>query len=171
MEHVEQSWVVTERMAKEAKKAGLAIDKAVDLLRSAKAILNECHLNVLTRNELLPKANALIGDAQIEIFSAAEPLGSDFTEKWTEELKRALHGEKIGVFMVEGSSKFYPNMPRNKEWVRVAIPKSVKDKIKDIGEQAGVEIRPDGDSHVIIIGEKASIRKALDKMSPHFKEK
>ena len=59
--------------------------------------------------------------------------------------------------------------PRNKEWVRVAIPESVRDKLESIEKKAGVEIRPDGDSHVIITGDKASIRKALDEMSPYFK--
>jgi hypothetical protein len=169
VEPIEQAWVVTDLMAKEAKKAGLAVDGVVSLLRSAKAILNECHLNVLTRGELLPKASTLINEAQREIFSLAEPLGSDFAEKWTQELKRALHGEKVGDFAVEGSSKFYPNMPRNKDWVRVAIPDSVKKKLKDFEQKAGVEIQKDGETHVVIIGEKESIRKALDEMSPYFK--
>ncbi len=98
MELIEQAWIVTDLMAKEAKKAGLPVDKAVSLLRSAKALLNECHLNIATRDELLPKASALMNEAQKEIFSLAAPLGSDFEEKWTGVLKRALHGEKIGKF-------------------------------------------------------------------------
>ena len=84
-------------------------------------------------------------------------------------LKRALHGEKIGEFSVEGSSKFYPNMPRNREWVRVAMPESAKGKTKEIEQSAGVEIREDGETHAIIIGDKESIRKALDELSPYFK--
>jgi hypothetical protein len=122
VEPIEQSWIVTDLMAKEAKKSGLKVDKAVMLLRSAKALLNECHLNPLTMDELLPKASAIINEAQKEIFSLATPLGNDFEDKWTDTLKRALHGEKIGEFSVEASSKFYPNMPRNREWVRVAMP-------------------------------------------------
>ena len=169
MGSIEQTWIVTQRMAGEVKKAGFAVDSAVKLLRYAKAILNECRLDVHARGELLPKASALIEDAQREIFSTAKPLGTDFTEKWTAELKRALIGEKIGEFTVEGSSKFYSNMPRNNEWVRIAIPEPVKKKLGSIGDRAGVEIRPDGDSHVIITGGKASIRKALDEMSPYFK--
>lgn len=171
MESIEQTWIVTRRMAGEIKKAGFAVDSAVDMLRSAKSILNECQLNVDSKGKLLPKASALVEDAQRELFSTAEPLGPDFTEKWTEELKRALKGEKIGEFKADVSSKFYSNMPKNKEWVRVAIPESVRDKLEDIGEKAGAEMRPDGDSHVIIAGDKASIRKALDEMAPYFKEK
>lgn len=171
MESIEQSWIVTQRMAGEVKKAGFAVDGAVNLLRSAKAILNECRLDIHARDELLSKASAFIDDAQREIFSAATPLGTDFTEKWTAELKRALMGEKIGEFTVEGSSKFHSNMPRNKEWVRIAIPESIKKKLESIEDGAGVEIRPDGDSHVIIMGEKASIRKALDEVSPYLKVK
>jgi hypothetical protein len=169
VEPIEQAWIVTDLMAKEAKKSGLAVDEAVMLLRSAKALLNECHLNVLTRGELLPKASTLVNEAQKEIFSLAKPLGSDFEEKWMQELKRALHGEKIGKFTVEGSSKFYPNMPRKGEWVRVAIPPSATKKLKGIEKRSGVAIQKDGDSHVIIIGEKESIRKALDELSPYFK--
>ena len=169
MEPIEQSWIVTDLMAKEAKKAGLKVDKAVLLLRSSKALLNECHLNPLTRGELLPKATILINDAQKEIFLLAKPLEGDFEEKWTDVLKRVLHGEKIGEFIVEGSSKFYPNMPRNSKWARVAMPGSAKGKIKDIEQNAGVEIREDGDSHAIIIGDKEAIRKALDELAPHFK--
>lgn len=169
MESIEQTWIVTQRMAGELKKAGLAVEGAVEDLRSAKSILNECQLNVDSRDKLLPKASALVEDAQRELFSMAESLGTEFTEKWTEELKRALKGEKMGEFTAEGSSKFYSNIPRNKEWVRVAIPESVRDKLESIEKRAGVEIRPDGDSHVIITGDKASIRKALDEMSPYFK--
>lgn len=169
MEPIEQAWIVTDLMAKEAKKEGLSVDKVVSLLRSAKALLNECHLNAATRDELLPKATTLMNEAQKEIFTLVEELKSDFEEKWTAELKRALHGEKIGEFMVEGSSKFRPNMPRGGEWVRIAIPDSARRKIKDIEQSAGVEIKPDGDSHVIIIGDKESIRKALDGLSPYFK--
>ena len=171
MESIEQTWIVTQRMAGEVKKAGFAVDSAVNRLRSAKAMLNECRLDEHARAELLPKASALIEDAQREIVSTAEPLGTDFTEKWTAELKRALMGEKIGEFTVEGSSKFYSNMPRDRKWVRVAIPESVKKELEGIGDRAGAEIRPDGDSHVIIAGEKASIRKALDEISPYFKMK
>ena len=171
MEPIEQAWIVTDLMAKEAKKSGLSVDEAVSLLRSAKALLNECHLNVTTRDELLPKASTLINDAQKEIFSLAAPLGSDFEEKWTGVLKRALHGEKIGKFTVAGSSKFRANVPRGGEWVRVAIPDSAKKKIKGIGRDAGVEIQKDGESHVIIKGNKGSIRKALDGLSPYFKNK
>jgi hypothetical protein len=169
VEPIEQAWIVTDLMAKEAKKSGLAVDKAVMLLRSAKALLNECHLNVLTRNELLPKASTLINEAQSEIFALASPLGSDFEEKWTGKLKRTLHGEKIGEFTVEGSSKFRPNMPRGGEWVRVAIPKDAKKKIKDIEKSAGVEMKEEDDSHIIITGGKESIRKALDELAPYFK--
>ena len=169
MEPIEQAWIVTDLMAKEAKKSGLSVDKAVMLLRSAKALLNECHLNILTRDELLPKATTLMNEAQAEIFALASPLGIDFEEKWTAELKRALHGEKIGEFTVEGSSKFMPNMPRSGEWVRVAIPEGAKKKIKDIEKSAGVEMKEDGDSHMVIIGDKESIRKALDELAPYFK--
>lgn len=169
MEELEQAWVVTDLMAKEAKKSGLDVDGAVKLLRSAKALLNECHLNILTRDELLPKASILLNEAQREIFSLAAPLGSDFEEKWNVELKRALHGEKIGEFVVESSSKFRPNMPKSGEWVRVAIPDGAKEKIKDIEKSASVEIQKDGETHVIITGDKESIRKALDEMSPYFK--
>ncbi len=169
MDSIEQTWIVTQRMAGEVKKAGFAVDNAMSLLRSSKVILNECRLDTHARGGLLPKASTFIEDAQREIFMAAEPLGAEFTEKWTVELKRALKGEKIGEFTVEGSSKFYPGMPRNREWVRVAIPESVKKELDSIAGTAGVKIRPDGDSHVIITGEKASIRKALDELSPHFK--
>jgi hypothetical protein len=171
VEPIEQAWIVTDLMAKEATKEGLSVDKAVSILRSAKALLNECHLNAQTRDELLPNATTLMNEAQKEIFTLAKSLGSDFEEKWTAKLKRALHGEKIGKFSVEGSSKFRPNMPRGGEWVRVAIPDGVKEKIKDIEQSAGVEIKPDGDSHVSIIGDKESIRKALDEISPYFKVK
>lgn len=171
MEPIEQAWIATDLMAKEAKKSGLGVDKAVMLLRSAKALLNECHLNAATRNELLPRASTLINEAQKEIFALAEPLGDEFEKRWTEELKRALHGEKIGEFKVEGSSKFRPNMPRDGEWVRVAIPGRAKKKIKDIEKSAGVEMRNDGDAHIIIKGDRESIRKALDELSPYFKQK
>ncbi len=171
MESVEQNWIVAQRMVDEVKKAGFAVDRAVDLLRSAKTILNECRLDAHARAELSPKASVLIEDAQREIFLAGVPLGADFTEKWTAELKKVLLGEKVGEFTVGGSSKFYSNMPRDKKWVRIAIPKAVKNELEGIGERTGTKIRPDGDSHVLIMGEKASIRKALDEMSPYFKSK
>jgi len=171
VEPIEQAWIVTDLMAKEATKEGLLVDKAVSLLRSAKALLNECHLNIATRDELLPKAAALMNEAQKEIFTLAKPLGSDFEEKWTAQLKKALHGEKIGEFKVEGSSKFRPNMPKGSEWVRVAMPEGAKGKMKDIEKSAGVEIKEDDDSHVIIAGDKEAIRKALDELSPYFKNK
>lgn len=167
----EQNWIVAQHMAEEAKMAGLAVDRVMNLLRSAKVLLNECRLDAHARIGLLPRASTLIEDAQRDLFLAAEHLETDLTEKWTAELKKVFSGEKVGEFTVTGSSKFYSGMPRDGKWVRIAIPISLKGKLKDIEDKAGVKIRQDGDSHVLIAGEKSAIRKALNAMSPYFKSK
>lgn len=171
MDPTEQNWVVIQKMAGEVKKAGLPMGNLVRLLRDAKAVLNECRLDEHSRGELLPRASMLVEEAQREIFSIAGPLGPDFEKKWMEILKRVLKGEKIGEFTVTGSSKFYPNRPKNKDWVRVRVPASAREKLGEIENSSGVEIRPDGDEHILIMGDKASIQRALEELSPYFREK
>ncbi len=166
MKEIEQAWVATTKMAVEARKAGVSLDNAFELLRSAKSVLNERghgHAAEVSR------AEEMLAEAQKEIFSKAELLGKKFSEKWSRALKKAAEGEKIGEFSI-WESKFYPAAPKDSRWVRVSLPKTLSiKKLEEIAKRCGAAVEPQEKRHVIISGDKDSLRKALDEISPYFK--
>lgn len=162
MKEIEQAWVATTKMAVEARKAGVNLGNAFELLRSAKSVLNERgHGHA---------AEEMLAEAQKEIFSKAELLGKKFSEKWSRALKKAAEGEKIGEFSI-WESKFYPAAPKDRRWVRVSLPRTLSiKKLEEIAKKCRVAVEPQEKQHVIISGDKDSLRKALDEISPYFKQ-
>lgn len=164
MKEIEQAWVATTKMAVEARKAGVSLGNAFELLRSAKSVLNE-HGHAAAAG----RAGEMLAEAQKEIFSKAELLGKKFSEKWSRELKKAAEGEKIGEFSI-WESKFYPAAPKDRRWVRVSLPRTLSiKKLEEIAKRCGAAVEPQEKQHVIISGDKDSLRKALDEISPYFK--
>jgi hypothetical protein len=168
-ETLQQMWIATMRMAAQLRREGFKIDKAFDLLRNARIILNEHAVDKEVGKVFLPRAAQLIESAQRELFLAAEPLGNEFTEGWEGQFKEIMQGKKVGEFAALRSSTFYASLPRSRNWVRISTSGLPKKKLKEIQRQ--VEVRPHGEGHVLLIGDKASLRKALDQISPYLRVK
>ncbi len=169
-ENIEQNWLVTMRMALDLKESGQAVDEILELLKSAKTLLNQYLVYENTAPDTLPKAGDLVDRAQSKVFLKAKPLGRTFREKWDSTLKRVVAGEKVENFMVQ-KSVFYPSMPRNKRWVRIKPPKSLTEKrLSDIARNTNVEIMPHEDKHVLIVGDKETLREAVKEISQYMKK-
>ncbi len=155
------------KMAVEARKAGVSLDSAFELLRSAKSILNERRHEHAEKE--LPVVEGMLLEAQKEIFLRTEPLGKKFSEKWSRKLKKAAEGEKIGEFSI-WKSKFYPAAPKGKKWARISLPRTLRIKeLEEIAKRCKVAVEPQGKQYVIISGDRDSLRKALDEISHYFK--
>jgi len=167
MKEIEQTWIATMKMAVEARKAGVSLDSAFELLRFAKSILNE-RRHEHTEKEL-PVVEGMLLEAQKEIFLRAELLGKKFSKKWSNELKKAAEGEKIGEFSI-WESKFYPTVPKDKKWARISLPRTLSiKKLEEIAKRCKVAVEPQEKQCVIISGDRDSLRKALDEISHYFK--
>ena len=85
-----QTFLATADMVTEARKIGFNVDRALNLLRTAKSVLNEAYLKREIRDDLLQHIEQLLQEAHAEIFSVC---GEEFTEKWDEIFRRIMKGE------------------------------------------------------------------------------
>jgi|Deesub1362A_J573_1020465.scaffolds.fasta_scaffold00057_23 hypothetical protein len=168
LETLQQVWLVTMNMATEVRRKGIEVGNAFDYLRTAKVILNERTFGETEDRGFLFRASELIDNAQRDIFIAAEALGKEFTVDWENKIREVLNGKKVGEFPATRSSKFYSQLPRSKNWVRVPDKKEVKEKVEELKD---IEVRPHGEGYLLLIGDKASLRKALDAISPVMRVK
>jgi hypothetical protein len=155
-------------MAAELKRQGIATEDAFKYLRAARAILNEYTADKKAEEKHLIKASELIDTAQKDIFIAAKPLGKKFTTMWENKFKEILRGKRVGEFRVVRSSTFYPSLPRNKNWIRIAATKAIREKLENV---EGIEVRDHGEGYVLVMGDRLSLRKALDEISDLMKGK
>jgi hypothetical protein len=162
-EILKQLWIASKEMITEAGRKGLNTERAVRYLRTAKSILNECASDKKAKKEFLDQASRLIDSAQREVFLASQ-LGKEFLEKWDEEFKMIMQGKKIGEFPVLRSSKFYPSLPRGKNWVRIPASKEIENKLKEMG----IDVRHHH-GNLLILGDKEHVKKALKEISHLFK--
>ncbi len=154
-----QTFLATADMVTEARKIGFNVDRALNLLRTAKSVLNEAYLKREIRDDLLQHIEQLLQEAHAEIFSVC---GEEFTEKWDEIFKRIMKGEKYGEFKIE-KMRFAVGLPRDRRWIRV---KSLEDEIlKEIKEVAEVIETKEG---YVICGE--NLKEALEIMRKHMKK-
>lgn len=165
----EQLWLVTMKMAVEAKRKGVGVQGALSLLRSAKSLLNEGRLEEHPY-KLTAEARRLIEEAQREIFVNASTI-EGFEGKWDEEINRVLRGHKIGEYPFTLTS-FYPGLPRGLSWVRLPLTNKLTiSKAKEIAVKFGVAFKPHGEAHFLISGDKASLRRVLEAVSKYFKRR
>lgn len=165
---VEQMWLAAHEIALDARKRGAVLEDTFELLRSSRALLNECSLDRQPPVELLLRADSMISEALKEIFSAASSIDRKVIEGWRKKIDRVSTGGVIGNFVVS-QSKFYSGVGMDRNWVRVALPDSLGSKeLKGIGDRTGVHLEVK-ERHVLIRGDKKAIRKTLDELAPYFK--
>jgi len=130
----EQMWLLTSRMAADAKEQGMGVQLIFALLRNAKSILNEARLDEYAHLELITRAEGMVNEVQRKVFVAAVPLGKNFEEKWV---------ERIGEVSFSWAG-YYPGMPRKGSWVRLALGDTLsKEMVKDIATtRTALSIRP-----------------------------
>ncbi|MDP6612789.1 MAG: DUF2096 family protein [Candidatus Hydrothermarchaeota archaeon] len=164
----EQMWLLTSRMAAEAKEQGMDVSQIFALLRNAKSILNEARLDKHVHRELVTRAENLINEAQQEVFIAAAPLGKGFEEKWEALVKKALMGERIGEFPFSGI-RYYPSIPKEGGWVRLALKdKLPMAKVKELARAHSLGYKADEEGHAVLTGDRDSLRKALRVISKYY---
>lgn len=165
----EQLWLLTIKMAAEAKEKGVKLSHAFSLLRNAKSLLNEARLDEHPHKELVNRAESLIDEAQREVFLSAEALAKGFEEKWEPLIKKVLKGQTIGEFPFSGT-KFYPGMPRGEGWARLALGRKLtSEKVKELAKAHDLGVETDKEGYAVLTGDKASIKKALKAFSNYYR--
>ncbi len=154
-----QTFLATADMITEARKMGFDVDRALNLLRTAKSVLNEAYLKEEIRDELLQYIEQLLQETHAEIFSKC---GEEFTEKWDKVFEKILKGRKYGDFKIE-RIKFAVGLPRDKRWIRVKnLEKELIDEIKKVAEIIKTE------EGYVICGE--NLEEALEIMRRYMKK-
>ncbi len=167
---LEQTWLAVMRMAVDAKKqTGVDLTKCFALLRDAKPLLNECHLDEEVDPEILRQAEELILQARRLATNAGDAIGAEFMDKWAGILEGVIRGEKIGEFPVSRPS-FHPGMPKGR-YVKIS-PSSGLDAetIVRIAQEKGLQAQEKNDEY-ILIGDEEKLREALNEMRLKLKEK
>jgi len=165
---LQQKWLASIDMLTELNRKGFSVPQASELLRHVKSMISEAMLNRSADQNFFIQADQYMDEAQREIFMAAEPLGQEYIEKWDEVFRKIIRGEKYGDFRFN-SSQFYPRLPRDDYWVRLRVSDDASPgDLKRISDRNGVEIKEHQENHLVVTGEKARVKKALQELSAYL---
>lgn len=168
-EILQQKWVANFDMLIEINKNKFSVPIASELLRNVKSMINEAVINKTAADEFLAVTDSLLDEANREIFSAAEPLGSEFTERWEKVFRKIMAGEKYGEYILN-SSRFYPHLPRGKYWVRLKQPAgTTPERLREIAREYNVFIKRHQKEHIVITGDKEKVKEALRELAVYLK--
>lgn len=177
LSRLEQLWWVLAKLSKSLTRKGVDVKFAFEL-RNCRTLLNFVHEHTCPTcdkeivDDKLWDLQDSLDKIKRDLTSAARNVGKDYAENWTNEIDRAERGE-LEYRMSYGASRFVPGLPKDstRGWARLTLPKPInEDRIRTISEQFGVVTEFEDNSHVIIRGEKASVKKAVQGFAGMFKE-
>ena len=177
LRRLEQLWWVLAKLSENLIRKGVDVKFAPEL-RNCKTLLNFVHEHTCPTcdkeivDEKLWDLQDSLEKIKHELISAALNVSKDYAEDWIDEIDKAERGE-LEYRMSYAVSRFVPGLPKDsaRGWARLTLPKPVtEERIQGISEQFGVVTEFEDDFHVIIRGEKASVKKAVQGLAGIFKE-
>src|SRR3990172_12318356 len=151
-ERVEMQWQAVMGAAVALKKKGIDTSDAVKTLRDAKVLLNHCIYDEHAHGEELFEAELEIEGIQRDLASILEKEGMEGDVSF----EAVPPGGKTRAQTSPPPSK----MPKNKTWVRIRVTEGMN--VNDFSKIEGVEVLEQDSGTVTLIGDKASIQKALN---------
>jgi len=177
LSQLEQLWCILSLFYEDLTGRGIDVRIASEL-RNCKTLLSFIHQHVcptcdkkMVDDKLLDLQNSL-GRIKGVLVSAGLGVGKSYVEDWMSKIDQAERGE-LEYRMTYAVSRFVPGLSREPEkgWIRLTLPKPVsEEKIRDLSEQFGVVTELEDEFHVVIKGEKASVKRAAQRLARIFKE-
>jgi len=177
LSRLEQMWWILATFSEDLNRKGVDA-KIAHQLRDCKTLLNFIHEHTcptcdkdMVDDKFLDLQENL-ESIKDELISAALNFDKSYAKDWISKIDRAERGE-LEYKMTYAVSRFVPGLPKDPErgWTRITLPKPIpKERIRYISEQFGVKTEFEDDFHVIIRGEKASVKKAVQGFAGIFNE-
>lgn len=158
---VERLWQAVLNVGIAMKQDGIDTGDAVKRLRDAKVLLNHCIYDEHAHGDELMKAEWAVEEVQLYLISILEKTGKeqDFSFEPPSEVEKEPANKSLAP---------PKNIPKNKSWLRIHIPK--EETIENISGIEGVEIIERNSDSVTIAGDKDSLQKVLAEFSKVFKK-
>lgn len=169
IKRLEQLWLVLSDFFQDLNQRNItAVDVAPDL-RDCKTLLHFIRTSVahpskepMTIDDSLRNLLQILGKIRSNLISEALRLDENYVKEWVKKIDKAERAE-LSYAMIYTSSEFAPGLPKDPEkgWVRLTLQKPIaEERVQDVAEQFGVIIEFKSDSHILISGRRASVRKA-----------
>jgi len=180
VKRLEQIWFVLVSFFNDLTQRKINVDVAAEL-RNSKTSIHYIKTEV-SRPQVKDPASiyscfenlqASLGKIKADLISAALNVGESYLKDWLSRIDKAERAE-LDYVMIYEVPKFAPRMPVDLEegWVRLTLPEPVaEERLQDIAEQLGVIIGFEDDLHIVISGEKTSVKRAAQEIYDLSKKK
>ena len=104
-----------------------------------------------------------LGKIKSSLISAAQGVGENYVRGRMDEIDKAERAE-LDRALIHTKPEFVPGLPRGvgEGWVRLTLRKPMdEERAQDVAEQLGVKIELGDEFHVVVSGEKSSVKKAV----------
>jgi len=170
LQRSEQIWWVLVRLFGDLLRKDLNVDaEYARQLRNCRTMINfvrshmspECDIELA--NERLPDLQHELENVKRDIISAAICVSGDYAKEWMSEIEKAERGELREIPAV--GPRFVPSLPRNNNigWTRITLSKPIpNEKVEEISKTFGVMVKPENSLHLVVRGEKKTVKKAVE---------
>ena len=166
---LEQLWLVLSDLFQDLNQKNVRIDVASEL-RNCKTLIHFIQTNAVpSSGEItaidgsLQNLRQILGKIQSILISAAMTVDENYAREWTSKIDKAERAE-LNCKMNHTASEFVPGLLRDtgEGWIRLTLQKPIaEERAQDVAERFGVIIEFKDEFHIVISGEKASVKKAV----------
>jgi len=168
IKRLEQVWLVLSDFSQDLNRRNIAVAVAPDL-RDCKTLIHFIRTSVAhpskelaTIDNFLRNLMQILDKIRSSLITEALKLGENYVNEWLKKIDKAERAELSGE-MIYTQSEFASSLPRDPEkgWVRLTLQNPIaEERVQDIAEQFGVIIEFQNSFHILISGQKESVRKA-----------
>jgi hypothetical protein len=168
IKRLEQVWLVLSDLFQDLNRRNVSVGVASEL-RNCKTLICFIRSSLVhppkeptAFSDSVQNLQQILGKIQSDLISAAMTVDEDYVRNWTSKIDKAERAELNNV-MIHTPSEFVPGLPRDVEkgWVRLTLRRPIaEERVQDVAEEFGVIIEFKDESHIIISGRRASVRKA-----------
>lgn len=155
--HLEDSWQASMDVVSAMKRERIDTGEAVKKLRDAKVLINLCRFDEHAHVDELLEAEKAVEDAQGYLISLIKDLGLE--EKFTFKTPEKKEPESQGVIKP-------PRTNKGETWVRIKVKEGTD--IEELIKSEQVNVVDKSGATFTLVGEKASLRKILKKVSENY---
>jgi len=168
IKRLEQVWLVLSDFFQDLNQRNITANVAPDL-RDCKTLIHFIRTSIanpskesLAIDDSMRNLLQILGKIRSNLISEALRLGENYVKKWVKKIDKAERAE-LSYTMIYTPSEFAPDLPKDPEkgWVRLTLQKPIaEERLQDVAEQFGVIIEFKNDSHILISGQRDSVKKA-----------
>jgi hypothetical protein len=169
----EQTWMVLAELITDLRKQGVEVSPEVTRnIQMAKTTINFYKVDPTDPERMVEanRINEFLTTVQETLMGLAEEQGEEYSDKWTEKLKKASRGEEV-YHITEKKSRFVVGAPSGFSMIRMNFKSPLsEDRVQEIAEYHNVIIEFEDDDVVVVYGNKENLKKSLKELSSFFME-